>query len=599
MRLTRLFTYTTVALIALVGVMLLRIVLGEWAAWRSADDGLGAMLLARRALVVAEKASAERGPANGVLGDADRRDPLKGRRLAAARAVTDGAIADFSAAIGDDRRPARRDALRMMADAERLLHEARAEVDRVAALPKSYRSRSVMGAIENMFDVIPLMMQSATMLSRAAEDAYPRLADRLVAARLAAELREYAGRLGSQFTAALTDQTPLADDQRIGAATMRGRTEELLQLIQLRTRSGGTDPRVVAAELAMEEDYFDHDFALIAAVERASAEHRSYGMDTAQFAARYVPPMASIVRLRDQLLDVAIESAVARRSAAQRELFTMAAVGAITIAVLALFILTVRRRIVAPLLRATRAIVDIAQGRLDVPPAPSTRNDEIGDLFAAVATLRANTLEKVRLEGERRQLFDELTLMSTTDYLTGLWNRRAFADAAGAQLANAKRHAAPYALVMLDLDHFKSVNDRFGHAAGDAVLTHVAAIARAEFREGDIVARFGGEEFAVFAPHCTLESAVAVTERVRAAIERAVIRLSDDRIVNVTASFGVASSNGEHADLEAMLRIADRALYAAKAQGRNRAVMEVAPPAPREPSSVSPSPEGNVFSRDR
>jgi len=162
--------------------------------------------------------------------------------------------------------------------------------------------------------------------------------------------------------------------------------------------------------------------------------------------------------------------------------------------------------------------------------------------------------------------------MSNTDFLTGLLNRRAFASVAESQIAAAKRHGWPLALVLYDLDHFKSVNDRFGHDAGDAVLIALAAVAKRIFREEDVVARHGGEEFVVLAPHCDFDAALVLAERMRGAVETTPIPLPGGQQITVAASFGVAIVRSPSDTLDTLVGAADRALYRAKAEGRNRVI---------------------------
>jgi diguanylate cyclase (GGDEF)-like protein len=303
-------------------------------------------------------------------------------------------------------------------------------------------------------------------------------------------------------------------------------------------------------------------------------------MDTAQFAARYVPDMASIVHLRDVLVSIAIEGAREHNADARKNLFWMSLTGAATLMLVVMIFLVIRWRVVGPLFDATRVLVDIAHGNLNTEVPSSDRADEVGDMLSAVGALKANSIEKQLLEEERQRLIDELKQMSSTDFLTGLFNRRAFAGIAESQIASAKRHAWPLALILFDIDHFKSVNDRFGHDAGDAVLVELAAMTRRVFREGDFVARHGGEEFVALAPQCEFDAALALAERMRATIEAADITLSDGERLKVTASFGVVSLATPVDTLDTLTQRADRALYAAKAAGRNRVVGGDAPAAP-------------------
>ena len=409
MRLTRLFALTTMLLVALVGVLLSNMVLTEWRGYRFAGKGLEAMETAYKAMVVAEKVSAERGPTNGVLGDADTPDPEKRARLAKARATSDGALRALADAIAANPALVGGEAERAMRRAQAQLATARQDVDQVAAMKRDDRSpERLMGAVHEMFDVIPVVMESVTLLSKDAEAIYPQFSDSIVGARLAAELREHAGRLGSQFTAALNAQKPLAEPEQHAIQVLRGRIEQLQVLIELPTRTWQADPRIVNAIQEMKQRYFGDGLAFVASVEKASQEGRPYGMDTAQFAARYVPDMGSIVQLRDVMISIAIEGGQARKEQARRNLAWMMSLGLAIFLVLAAVFVLIRERVLKPLLGATRVLGEIANGQLDAVVPAANRVDEIGDMLRAVAALKQSSIDKQRLEEQLRASRDQI-----------------------------------------------------------------------------------------------------------------------------------------------------------------------------------------------
>ena len=156
--------------------------------------------------------------------------------------------------------------------------------------------------------------------------------------------------------------------------------------------------------------------------------------------------------------------------------------------------------------------------------------------------------------------------MSQTDVLTNVFNRRHV----GEQLtALERKKKTAYAVILLDLDHFKKINDQYGHEVGDMVLQRVAAILCATTREQDIVGRFGGEEFILILKEQNLQQAIEIAERCRKIIEQEEIQLETKEILKMSASFGVALSQS-HLNKEQTIRLADRALYFAKRQGRNQ-----------------------------
>jgi diguanylate cyclase (GGDEF)-like protein len=157
----------------------------------------------------------------------------------------------------------------------------------------------------------------------------------------------------------------------------------------------------------------------------------------------------------------------------------------------------------------------------------------------------------------------------TTDGLTGAYNKRYLLDALERELHRLQRDTAPVTLMLLDLDKFKSINDTYGHLAGDAVLVEFARRAQAELRGGEIFARYGGEEFAVLAPRTTVAAACQVAERVRAAVAAAPI-LFESQAIPLTTSIGVAGTTDAATAGSELLATADARLYRAKDSGRNQ-----------------------------
>ncbi len=571
MRLSRLFLLTTALLLGLVSLMLARAMWSDWQALQRAESGLEAMELAYEAMRVAERASAERGPTIPVLNDPPS-DALR-ERLTQFRAATDEVLQRTLQRLGERPEAELRAALPVLERAAAQLQAARAEVEQVAALPLAVRQapgqRITRAPIDSLFAVIDTVLEAVTLLSARAEQIHPGLSLSLVGSRYAAELREHAGRLGSQFTAPLASGSPLGDMDREGIARLQGRIEQLKTLLDVKARTSLADPRIAAALHAQQQQYFGESLPFIAELTARGLAGQAYGVDSASFVARYVPAMKTIVELRDVLQQVGREQALAEVEAAAQRLRVNAAIGgAILLLELAVF-LTLRRRVLAPLLASTRHMVGLMGGKLDIALPPSQRSDEIGDLQRAVATLQRSLRRTQELELEREALIAELQLLSHRDHLTGLMNRRAFDELAPAQLAQAARQAWPLALLIFDLDHFKRINDEHGHGTGDAVLRHVAAIAQTQLRSADLLARYGGEEFIALLPDCDAAQGLALAERLRQALRQQPLQLPDGRALALSASFGLAAAQGE-TSLGDLFARADAALYTAKAEGRNR-----------------------------
>lgn len=191
-----------------------------------------------------------------------------------------------------------------------------------------------------------------------------------------------------------------------------------------------------------------------------------------------------------------------------------------------------------------------------------------GELVARLRVqLKIKTLQDSLREGNRL-----LEHLSTIDPLTGLANRRFFMDRLQSAVVQSQRTGNPLGLVMIDLDHFKHVNDTYGHQGGDQVLREVAELLRQQMRSSDLAARFGGEEFTIILPETDLSASCGVAERLREEVERHLFG-PPAASAKLTASFGVATSaGGDDFVAEALIRNADASLYRAKSLGRNRVV---------------------------
>ena len=171
---------------------------------------------------------------------------------------------------------------------------------------------------------------------------------------------------------------------------------------------------------------------------------------------------------------------------------------------------------------------------------------------------------------EHKLLEEELRRQAHVDYLTGVYNRRHCMERAEQELSRAHRYGKPLSMLMLDIDHFKLINDRYGHKVGDTVLKAVADLSHATLRDVDILGRLGGEEFAVLLPETDRPAALDAAERLRETIANARIPLAGSEPVSFSVSIGVSSMGSAEDNIDVLLNRADKALYEAKDGGRNR-----------------------------
>lgn len=563
MRLRPLFFILSILLSVTVTLITANSLVTAWTQLKQAKDGMNAIQQLHALFVVYETASRERGPANGVLGDDYPPDPAKQLLLQQARQATDDSFERLLHKLPDKKGPV----YETTRQARLHLQRARAVVDQEAGKKRDQRNAAqIRGAVNQMVGVIDTLSPALLNLTNDASASFPSTTDALLAAVQAAALREYAGQLGSQLTAALTTQQRLKADELVSINRLRGRIEQLREQLRARAVTLSQQQAVQAAIEIMGERYFNSAIPFIEEQLDAGVRDAAYTVNTAQFAARYVPDMDSIVSLRDVLLNDAMNSADQQLQASRMVTLKNLIGSALLFVLLFLTWWLLHRRVVLPLAKTTRLIVTIANGHLNVR-IPATRyRDEVADMLGAIAVLRDNSIAREQAEQTIRQ-------MAFYDPLTELPNRRLLEDRLHQLLANAKRHDTLGAVLFMDLDKFKAVNDQQGHEAGDWLLRQVAHRMRKVLRESDTAARIGGDEFIIVLPDVeSLDSARVVAEKIRQQMEMPFF-MEDGTELNISSSIGLVSFPDQADNLHDLLRFGDEAMYQVKRHGRNGIVL--------------------------
>jgi diguanylate cyclase (GGDEF)-like protein/PAS domain S-box-containing protein len=213
-----------------------------------------------------------------------------------------------------------------------------------------------------------------------------------------------------------------------------------------------------------------------------------------------------------------------------------------------------------PIMQKVREVTAIKKGGISFSGELSVSSFKLKDMWYAVGTIRDIT--------DRKEFEKELTNMATTDPLTALFNRRKFLEIAGELFDKSMRNIRSFSILMFDLDHFKRVNDTYGHDAGDEVLKKTASTVSALLRKNDYLGRIGGEEFAIIFYDSTLDMITKVGERIRKAVEEMEIEKYPE--IHITTSIGISQRGEKHPTFHTIIKNADKALYMAKKEGRNR-----------------------------
>ncbi|MCZ7488503.1 GGDEF domain-containing protein [Rhizobium rhizogenes] len=509
--------------------------------------------------------SAERGPANNLMG-ASAPDPKLVEGLAAARKATDDKLSELEVSFTEEIK-AQPEFAKSLAETRQKLAQSREAVDRVAALPPATRSQSAMSnAILSMFKAADSVNLLRGKVARAVIKVTPEVAIDITMTGTAGVMRDRIGRLGSYVVMSLRANR----QEKLG---YRARFDnEMQSLLSLKaslinyTAAYLSTPQLDKAFQDMETYYFGQ--ALRYAQNTIVIAMPSAQPSILEFSRNYIAGMRSSDTLRDLILAETRARLEKRKNEAL--VFGAASLLLAAIAVLVLLRLTsvYRTALFQPMQSVRAQIAAIAAGDLSETRCEDRVAPEVKKMFEELDFLREQLRQKGEMENQQRALAEQLRTLSETDALTGVFNRRALERAVRAILSGEEQYQS-LGVMIVDIDHFKSINDRYGHAMGDLALQKTAGLLRSALRKNDILARYGGEEFVVVLQDVSHATATATADRLRRLIEAQMI--DEQSGLSLTASFGVVWQEARAINSwDELIAIADDRLYEAKRAGRNR-----------------------------
>lgn len=517
----------------------------------------------RQILDTANFISAERGPANDVMSDPSE-TALK--RLAEFRARSDAALVSLSAPpevpILLHNHPIPRDLIEAVT---KNLAVARAKVDHAATVQGGEaKLQAMQAAIEAMFGVSDRFRVVTTWRANELIGHDSGLSEPVLVGQMLADLREYGGRIASEVIAPLASRQRIPLENIIDARRDQGRIHQIWDMLRSQTALN-VMPDLARNQAAIDTLFFGAGMNMVDTLIKQGKDFSSYSITAVELTRAFVPTMKSIEDYRTAFLDKTVSRVAAERDSALKLLAIVSLATTIVLAVLIGVLLSVRRDVFRPLLQAREEVIGLAEDRPLTTRLASGGAGEMTRLFDAIDVLQDRMRERASLTSELRQ-------QAETDGLTGALNRRTL-DYIAQNGGDGSPKDDALALIMIDLDHFKSLNDTHGHLAGDRALVETAKLLKREAPIDCVVARFGGEEFALLFSCSDINQAGRLAESIRAKLENYRFTVSEGRQITITASFGVACGQRGPSSWRHLVERADKALYRAKTEGRNRVSM--------------------------
>ena len=444
------------------------------------------------------------------------------------------------------------------------LTQGRQQVDAYAALPREQRNAETMDqAILKMFSAWDRSHDVLKDVIAVSEGKDTAVSNFYVQILLLADLRDQAGRAASNVMAHVAFKQPIPETNLARSLQTRKQVMYLWELIDTLQPERDKTEEFKVLHQAVYNEFLAKGLLIVERLMNESIYHRPYYLTGTQLTEAIVDKFSTVVELQNYLLKYSVEKAIIEKHKAQNILLTTVGISLISIFAALFTMIYARKRVFSPLIQAREILFDLSHSSLR--PNPMDTKDQpanVYSLFAAIQQLKQTLQQRDALEFRLKNI-------AHLDSLTGVANRYALNEYIKL-LENQPTQFSETCLMVIDIDHFKQVNDVYGHLMGDQVIQFVAEKLKENIRTSDLLVRYGGDEFIVLIENVGMERALKIAEKIRSEIYEAKsvdnVRCPD---LKVSISIGVAIGA---TSWMALLEKADRALFQAKEQGKNKVV---------------------------
>lgn len=444
------------------------------------------------------------------------------------------------------------------------LTQGRQQVDAYAALPREQRNAETMDqAILKMFNAWDRSHDVLKDVIAVSEGKDTAVSNFYVQILLLADLRDQAGRAASNVMAHVAFKQPIPETNLARSLQTRKQVMYLWELIDTLQPERDKTEEFKVLHQAVYNEFLAKGLLIVERLMNESIYHRPYYLTGTQLTEAIVDKFSTVVELQNYLLKYSVEKAIIEKHKAQNILLTTVGISLISIFAALFTMIYARKRVFSPLIQAREILFDLSHS--SIRPNPMDTKDQPANmysLFTAIQQLKQTLQQRDALEFRLKNI-------AHLDSLTGVANRYALNEYIKL-LENQPTQFSETCLMVIDIDHFKQVNDVYGHLMGDQVIQFVAEKLKENIRTSDLLVRYGGDEFIVLIENVGMERALKIAEKIRAEIYEAKsvdnLRCPDLK-VSISISIGVAIGA---TSWMALLEKADRALFQAKEQGKNK-----------------------------